>query len=46
MGPAEMASIAAIIDGAVTARGDAAALARLRSQSEELARAFPLYPEL
>jgi len=46
MGVAEMERIAAIIDGAVAARGDADALARLRHGSEELARAFPLYPEL
>ncbi|MHB8080199.1 MAG: serine hydroxymethyltransferase [Candidatus Krumholzibacteriia bacterium] len=46
MGTAEMERIAAIIDGAVTARGDADALARLRRGSEELARAFPLYPGL
>jgi glycine hydroxymethyltransferase len=46
MGVAEMERIAAIIDGAVAVRGDADALARLRHGSEELARAFPLYPEL
>jgi len=46
MGPAEMARIAAIMDGAVAARGDADALARLRGQAEEMCRAFPLYPEL
>jgi len=46
MGVAEMERIATIIDGAVAARGDTNALARLRHGSEELARAFPLYPEL
>ncbi|MDY0109163.1 MAG: serine hydroxymethyltransferase [Candidatus Krumholzibacteria bacterium] len=46
MGPAAMERIADIMDRAVTARGDAAALARLRAESLELCRAFPLYPDL
>jgi len=46
MGPSEMQRIAGIIDRAVSARDDADALARLRAESEELGRSFPLYPEL
>ncbi len=46
MGPDQMREIAAIIDGAVGARADEAALARLRGRSGELCRAFPLYPDL
>ena len=45
MGPDQMRQIASIIDRAVGARGDEAALAALRGESEELCRAFPLYPE-
>ena len=46
MGPEQMREIAAIMDEAVQARGDEAALARLRGRSGELCRAFPLYPDL
>jgi glycine hydroxymethyltransferase len=46
MGPAQMAEIAAIMDEAVQAHGDEAALARLRGRSGELCRAYPLYPGL
>jgi len=46
MGPEQMREIAAIMDEAVSRRGDEAALARLRGRSEELCRAFPLYPGL
>ncbi len=46
MGPDEMERIAAIMDRAVSVRGDTTALAKLREESEELCRAFPLYPEL
>jgi len=46
MGPEQMREIAAIMDQAVTDRGDEAALARLRGRSRELCRAFPLYPDL
>ncbi len=46
MGPDQMRQIASIIDRAVSAREDEAALAALRGESEELCRAFPLYPEL
>ncbi len=46
MGPEQMREIAAIMDQAVTDRGDEAALTRLRGRSRELSRAFPLYPDL
>jgi glycine hydroxymethyltransferase len=46
MGPAEMEKIGDVIAGAVEHRGDEQALARLRGESEELCRAFPLYPDL
>jgi glycine hydroxymethyltransferase len=46
MGPEQMREIAGIMDAAVAARGDDAALARLRGRSSELCRAFPLYPDL
>jgi glycine hydroxymethyltransferase len=46
MGPEQMREIAGIMDEAVAARGDDAALARLRGRSSELCRAFPLYPDL
>ena len=46
MDGAAMAKIADIIDRAVAGKDDADALAKLRGESEELARAFPLYPEL
>jgi glycine hydroxymethyltransferase len=46
MGTAEMGRIADIIDRAVAARDDEEALARLCGESEELCRAFPLYPDL
>jgi glycine hydroxymethyltransferase len=45
MGKDEMERIAAIIDRAVAARGDDAALAALKRESEELCRSYPLYPE-
>jgi glycine hydroxymethyltransferase len=44
MGPDQMRQIAAIMDRAVAHRGDPAALERLRGESEELCRQFPLYP--
>jgi glycine hydroxymethyltransferase len=46
MGVAEMKRIADIFDGAVAARDDEDALARLRGEAEALGRDFPLYPEL
>jgi glycine hydroxymethyltransferase len=46
MGAEQMREIAAIMDGAVAARGDDDALAKLRGRSEDLCRAFPLYPNL
>ncbi len=46
MGPAEMQRIAGIIDRAVEHRHDEQALAKLRAESTELGRAFPLYPDL
>jgi glycine hydroxymethyltransferase len=46
MGKEQMREIAAIMDQAVADRGDEAALARLRGRSNELCRAFPLYPDL
>jgi glycine hydroxymethyltransferase len=46
MGPEQMREIAAIMDQAVVDRGDEVALARLRGRSQELCRAFPLYPDL
>jgi glycine hydroxymethyltransferase len=46
MGPTQMREIAAIMNQAVVDRGDEVALARLRGRSQELCRAFPLYPDL
>jgi glycine hydroxymethyltransferase len=46
MGPEQMQQIAAIMDRAVDAREDEEALDRLRAESEELCRQFPLYPDL
>jgi glycine hydroxymethyltransferase len=46
MGPAEMRAIADIIAAAVEAGEEEQALAGLRSRSEELCRAFPLYAGL
>jgi glycine hydroxymethyltransferase len=46
MGPDQMREIAAIMESAVAARGDDAALAALKGRSSELCRAFPLYPDL
>ncbi len=46
MGPEQMKQIASIMDRAVAARDDEAALAALRGESEELCRAFPLYGDL
>ncbi len=46
MGAGEMRRIASIMDRAVGARSDESALAALRAESEELCRAFPLYPDL
>ncbi len=45
MGAEEMKRIADIMDRAVASRTDEAALAGLMKESEELSRAFPLYPE-
>lgn len=42
----EMEEIADIIDRALTAGAESGDLAGLRGRSEELARSFPLYPEL
>ncbi len=46
MGEQEMRLIADIMDRAVRNREDEAALDGLRGESEELCRAFPLYPDL
>ncbi len=46
MGTAEMEQIGDLIAGAVEQRSDAEGLARLARRSEELCRAFPLYPDL
>ena len=43
MGPAEMLQIAALLDTALTERDDES-LGRVRTQVEELAARFPLYP--
>jgi glycine hydroxymethyltransferase len=45
MGPDQMRQIADIMDRAVQAKDDEAGLARLRGESEALARDFPLYPD-
>jgi len=45
MGADEMKKIADIMDRAVASRTDEAALAGLMKESEELSKAFPLYPE-
>jgi len=45
MGAEEMRRIADIMDRAVADRDDEAALEKLCAESEELGRAFPLYPE-
>jgi len=42
MGPAEMSEIAAIIDEAISKRGDEAALDALRERSRSLAKKFPI----
>jgi glycine hydroxymethyltransferase len=44
MGSAEMRKIADIMDRAVQNREDEETLAKLRAESEELCRQFPLYP--
>ena len=44
MGPDQMRQIADIMDRAVTGREDPVVLDRLRGESEELCRQFPLYP--
>src|SRR5512136_205573 len=44
-GEAEMATVAALIGRALDAPADAAALARVKGEVEELTRAFPLYPD-
>jgi glycine hydroxymethyltransferase len=44
MGEAEMRKIADIMDRAVANREDEEALLRLRAESEELCKEFPLYP--
>ena len=46
MGAEQMRQIADIMDRAVKARDDGEALARLRAETVELGRAFPLYPDL
>jgi glycine hydroxymethyltransferase len=46
MGLEQMRQIADIMDRAVQNRDNEGALNRLRGESEELCRAFPLYPEL
>lgn len=46
MGPEQMRAIAGIMDRAVAGRDDADALARLRVETGELCRQFPLYPDL
>ncbi|MEZ6196958.1 MAG: serine hydroxymethyltransferase [Planctomycetota bacterium] len=43
LGPAEFRRMAELIDRAITARGDADALAKVRGEVETLCRAFPLY---
>ena len=45
LGTAEMARIAELIDTALMAGEDGAALARVKAQVEELAGRFPLYPD-
>jgi glycine hydroxymethyltransferase len=45
MGPAEMRTVAALIGRSLDAPADAAALARVKGEVEELTRAFPLYPD-
>ncbi len=42
----EMDEIAALIDEALAARADAAALARVKEATTRLCRRFPIYPEL
>jgi len=44
MGPEQMETIADIMDRAVAAKQDEDALDRLRQESEDLCRSFPLYP--
>jgi glycine hydroxymethyltransferase len=46
MKEAEMDNIAALIDEALTARGDDAALKRVKSATTALCRRFPIYPGL
>ena len=46
MGPEQMRIIADVMDRAVAAREDEAALETLRGETLELCRAFPLYPDL
>ncbi len=46
MGPEQMKQIASIMDRAVQSREDDAALETLMSESSELCKAFPLYPNL
>ncbi len=46
MGPEQMRAIADVMDRAVTAREDEDALVKLRGETLELCRAFPLYPDL
>ena len=45
MREAEMAEIARLIDGALSALGSASAEARVRDEVQELTNRFPLYPE-
>lgn len=46
MGCEQMRQIADIMDRAVAARDDAEALVRLRAETAELGRTFPLYPDI
>ncbi len=46
MGPEQMRAIADFMDRAVNARADEDALTKLRGETLELCRSFPLYPEM
>ncbi len=46
MGPEEMRRIGDVMDRAVAAREDEDALAKLRAETGDLCRSFPLYPDL
>jgi glycine hydroxymethyltransferase len=45
MGEAEMDQIAELISRVLASPADAAALARVKAEVEQLCRKFPLYPE-